>query len=250
MAGHGKTHQNRGVEIPFSSAAPQKTQSKNAKKNALLLVPTIAQMANLPHNVGMKKNYSTHWYHDPRYAPKPEVRRCDVEGCTEEGAHKAPKDRDDTRQPSLREYHWFCLKHVTEFNKKWDYFSGMRPEEVERFQRESVTGHRPTWRMGIEGEVTPEALQRKLHSWMHGGDAPAAPPRSSFRLKPKYRKALAVLGLEWPITQAILKKTFKMLAKQTHPDLHPNQPEVVERFREVTQAYHTLQEGLISADID
>ena len=51
---------------------------------------------------------------------------CDHPGCKEAGEYRAPKDR------SLKSYYWFCLKHVQEYNAKWNYYEGLDPEEEEK----------------------------------------------------------------------------------------------------------------------
>ena len=41
---------------------------------------------------------------------------------------------------------WYCLEHIRAFNRAWDFFSGMSGEEIVRFQKDAVTGHRRTWK--------------------------------------------------------------------------------------------------------
>ena len=41
---------------------------------------------------------------------------CNHPNCTEEGVYKAPLDYDN-----LGNYQWFCIEHIKEFNKKWNY---------------------------------------------------------------------------------------------------------------------------------
>ena len=45
---------------------------------------------------------------------------CDWNKCKKEGLYKAPKERDNSKNFRL-----LCLDHVKEFNKNWNYFSGM-----------------------------------------------------------------------------------------------------------------------------
>jgi hypothetical protein len=72
--------------------------------------------------------------------------RCQWDGCTEAGTHRAPVGR-------MREgeYFRFCLEHVRHYNKGFNYFSGIADSEIARFQKEALTGHRPTWRIGSNG---------------------------------------------------------------------------------------------------
>ena len=47
-----------------------------------------------------------------------------------------------------REYWHFCLDHVREYNQSYNFFQGMNPDAVARYQKDALTGHRPTWKMG------------------------------------------------------------------------------------------------------
>ena len=49
------------------------------------------------------------------------------------------------------EYWRFCLEHVREYNSSYNYFAGMSDDAVARYQKDAVTGHRPTWKMGFNG---------------------------------------------------------------------------------------------------
>ncbi|TIP00977.1 MAG: J domain-containing protein, partial [Mesorhizobium sp.] len=68
---------------------------------------------------------------------------CQWDGCNEAGTHRAPVGR-----LKEGEYFRFCFDHVREYNKGFNYFSGVSDSEIARFQKEALTGHRPTWRMG------------------------------------------------------------------------------------------------------
>src|SRR2546421_9628082 len=69
---------------------------------------------------------------------------CDWPGCSDDATHRAPKGR-------LREgeYWRFCLQHVREYNHSYNFFAGMSDDAVAKYQKESITGHRPTWKMGV-----------------------------------------------------------------------------------------------------
>ena len=83
---------------------------------------------------------------DPRVEAETRAPRCQWDDCTEAGLHRAPVGR-------MREgeYFHFCLEHVRLYNKSFNYFSGIADAEIARFQKEALTGHRPTWRMGGGG---------------------------------------------------------------------------------------------------
>ena len=49
-----------------------------------------------------------------------------------------------------------------------------------------------------------------------------------------------VLGVERGADEAEVKKAFRKLARELHPDVNPGDPQAVERFREVAEAYEVL----------
>ena len=50
------------------------------------------------------------------------------------------------------------------------------------------------------------------------------------------------LGVSETATTAEIKKAFRRLAKQHHPDRNPNNPQAVERFKEVNEAHDALSD--------
>ena len=64
---------------------------------------------------------------------------CDWNKCTNEGLYKAPKERDNSKNFRL-----LCLDHVKEFNKNWNYFSGMNDQQVLEFLKSDMIWHKPT----------------------------------------------------------------------------------------------------------
>jgi DnaJ-class molecular chaperone len=49
-----------------------------------------------------------------------------------------------------------------------------------------------------------------------------------------------VLGVERDSTKREIKAAYRKLAKEFHPDLHPDNADLAERFKEITAAYETL----------
>src|SRR5512142_524527 len=78
--------------------------------------------------------------------PRETVVDCEWADCQNKGAHRAPKGRENSR-----EYWHFCLDHVREYNQSYNFFSGMNADAVARYQKDAMTGHRPTWKMGANG---------------------------------------------------------------------------------------------------
>ncbi len=81
--------------------------------------------------------------------------RCQHPGCQEAGQYKAPLGRKHEGQ-----YVMMCLPHVQAYNKSYNYFQGMSDEAIQDFQKDALTGHRPTWTIGVgakgAGPAAPE----------------------------------------------------------------------------------------------
>src|SRR5260370_32445854 len=50
------------------------------------------------------------------------------------------------------------------------------------------------------------------------------------------------LGVPETATTDEIKKAFRRLAKQYHPDRNPNKPEAAQRFKEINEADHVLSD--------
>lgn len=59
-----------------------------------------------------------------------------------------------------------------------------------------------------------------------------------------------VLGVKKESSQQEIKKAYRTLAQQTHPDKNPNNPEAEEKFKEVSAAYEILSDPQKKAEYD
>jgi hypothetical protein len=161
-----------------------------------------------------------------------ETNNCCWEGCAEAGEYPAPKSPNQ-----LNERYKFCLNHIRQYNKSWNFFRGMNPEQIERFQTDSITGHRPTAKMGIHGKFanTEELKEQILREFKYGPEA----KKPVARIPDNERDALAVLGLNYPITMKDIKRKYKQLAKLYHPDINGNVGE--DKLKVINQAYSVLK---------
>jgi hypothetical protein len=168
---------------------------------------------------------------------------CEWPGCACEATHRAPKGR--LRE---REYWRFCLEHVREYNHSYNYFAGMSEDAVARYQKDAVTGHRPTWKMGFNGGVDgfhphgsndPFEVLREFGS----GTRPRAekPAPEARPVRNAERKAFDTLGLEIDAAAAEIKARFKELVKRHHPDANGGDRSCEERLVEIIQAYNYLK---------
>ncbi len=168
------------------------------------------------------------------------TRPCDVPGCSAPGDHRAPKDRD------LKEYYHFCLEHVQDYNKSWDYFSGLSDDQIQNHILNSLYGERPTRRYDIDGRLQ-EALQEKIRDFL-GGPDPAADPRRTRRppeslpLSPE-SQALAILGLGVPVTIEEIRLRYRELVRIHHPDRTGGDKDSEEALKSITMAYTILRQA-------
>jgi DnaJ domain len=165
-------------------------------------------------------------------------RCCAWPGCDLEGDYRAPSSRD-----RLREFQWLCLEHIREFNRSWDYFAGMSPGEIDRHRRADVTWHRPTWRYGTAFGFA-DGWQ-DVFGLFGEGPGESRRPRSGPRSKAE--EMMSRLDLENGFTLAELKRRYKRLAKQHHPDLHGGDKAAEERLKLVNEAYTYLLEQRLYA---
>jgi DnaJ-like protein len=175
---------------------------------------------------------------------------CDHPDCTAAGLYRAPKSPQ-----RLNEYYRFCLDHVREYNRAWDYCAGWNADDIEAETRRALCWDRPTWRLGhwttgtarsarratdgvnvefddvfgIFSEKAPEERQRSRQ-------VPAKPRASAAE-----RKALHTLGLDAEADWPAIKACYKRLAKRFHPDTNGGDRQAEERLKEVNLAYSVLK---------
>jgi curved DNA-binding protein CbpA len=196
---------------------------------------------------------------DPRgtLKEKPALRRCEWAGCRAVGLHRAPRLGARGAATQENQYRWFCADHIREFNQNYDYFQGMNDAEIAAFQRDALTGHRPTWGLGVNAAkgygpglgARPGKAQRPLHDpfGFFEGAAGARPeePAQPSRRKPRTLElqALQTLGLEETATLNEIKSRYKELVKKHHPDANGGDRSAEERLRKVIQAYDYLRKS-------
>jgi curved DNA-binding protein CbpA len=178
---------------------------------------------------------------------KPTKRTCDADDCELPGEHRAPKGRQ-----AEGEYYWFCLEHVRAYNKSYNYFSGMDDSSIQSYQKDSSTGHRPTWRMGVDakGDQPPPSGRAKYGFTINQKDpfrlfpgAGTAPEggRKKRTVHNMERKSLQKMGLDDTATAEEIRARYKKLVKRHHPDANGGDRSLEDRLREIIQAYNYLK---------
>ena len=156
--------------------------------------------------------------------------------------HRAPKGRGREK-----DYWRFCLDHVREYNQSYNFFAGMSDADVMAYQKDALTGHRPTWKMGT-GKGGPRgrtsivsATSRSVRPVRRGraarnsrrGRKPGCPQcraQGARYARSRYRRH-----------RAEVKTRFKELVKRHHPDANGGDRSTEDRLIEIIQAYNYLK---------
>jgi curved DNA-binding protein CbpA len=169
------------------------------------------------------------------------IRICDFENCKEKGKFKAPKSR-----MKLNEYFIFCLKHVTNYNKSWDFYKGLNVDQIELSMRKDTVWDRPSW--PLKGGA--DRIMSQLKDFLED-DFTLSEKEADFKnflknkiyednLSNEEAKSLKILGLMMPISIEEVKKNYKKLVKIFHPDVNDNNKIAEKKFKEINEAYRIL----------
>jgi len=177
---------------------------------------------------------------------------CNWKGCSEPALYPAPKGRGQEGQ-----YLHFCLQHVRQYNKSYNYFTGMSDDDIVDYQKSTTTGHRPTSPIGVNAAfragygLGPERPGGFTWSFdtsdpfdlVNGSEAPGGNgKRGAARpLRNMERKCLVALDLDESASRTEIKARFKLLVKRHHPDANNGARGAEDKLREVIQAYNYLK---------
>lgn len=170
--------------------------------------------------------------------------RCDYPGCAAVGEFRAPQGRDREGQ-----FFCFCLDHVREYNSSYNYFNGMSAEDVAVYQRDALTGHRPTWTMGSnraakgfrEDGDDIDKVRDPLGMFRARTQGAAANAPTKRKVGVAAVKALDQLGLDDSADQNAVKARYKELVKRLHPDANGGDRSNEDRLRDIIRAYNYLK---------
>ena len=160
------------------------------------------------------------------------ITKCDHPGCSKAGTCRAPKSRD------LKEYWWICKEHAAEYNKNWNYYANMTPDEIDaEWERETF---------GI-ADKDKEANNKKeseyvqfLNDFLMGrSNFDKMPPKKT--VPSQIVSAMQVFQLPITATWREVGTRYRMLAKKYHPDTAQNKKSSTAEFTRITAAYETLK---------
>ena len=143
----------------------------------------------------------------------------------------------------LKNYFWFCLDHVREYNKSWNYYDNMNETQVELDRRSDTVWQRPTWPLGANSATT--GFDKRQFNDAFGVFEDNEPQNSrhqspGFNASTPEGKAAKTLDLKPPFTLESVKVKYKELVKRHHPDANDGNKASEEKFKEISQAYQTI----------
>ena len=138
-----------------------------------------------------------------------------------------------------------------EYNQSYNFFQGMSDDDVLRYQKDALTGHRPTWKMGTgnktdpgrfytESAIDPFSMFREMGG--HGrADQIAGQARNPH--DPQCRAQ----GIQYARARARARREPRSrrnsmtLVKRHHPDANGGDRSTEDRLVEIIQAYNYLK---------
>ena len=171
-------------------------------------------------------------------------RPCDHPGCKLTGQYRAPKSPD-----LLDEFFWFCRDHVREYNLKWNFFQGTTDDEFQKFlDRDRLWGRetQPFGKRVDEGRAwsrlgvnDPMAILGDKSTQNPGKPAGNA----TRRLPATERKALEILDARDTWTRTEIRRQYKGLVKDLHPDMNGGNRDDEDRLQEVVWAWDQIKDS-------
>ena len=169
---------------------------------------------------------------------KTHFKKCDKNGCKHKGEYRAPKSR-----LMLNHYYFFCLEHIKEYNKSWNFYKGLSVSQIEKSVREDTIWNRPSWPL----KGNPHKVIEQINEFFSNEFITSDEENKYFQnkildknLTSEENKALSTLKVDLPITLDKIKKNYKKLVKIFHPDVNGNNKKAEEKFKEINQSYKTL----------
>ncbi len=170
--------------------------------------------------------------------------KCQWDGCDKVAPHRAP-----VGGAADGLYLSFCLEHVKEYNKGYNYSTALSSPEVARYQKEAAAGSRAT-----TGTAFTEAKEAPLPSTSRSGSAKSINARKSAaqrllekrafqarKLKVLEAKAFETLGLSEDATPEEIRTRYKERLKMHHPDANQGNRNSEDMLRASIEAHKILK---------
>jgi len=184
----------------------------------------------------------------------PATPTCQWDGCEKAGVHRAPVGRN--AEGSV----FPVLLRAREGIRTRDTTTSQvcRTTRSPATEKEAITGHRPTWTVGVNKAARNSPLHSTLRSGTAGTHSQVKDPfgfvgqsrGAGARFQPQARKlksldakAFDTLGLPENSSASEIKSRYKELVKKHHPDANGGDRGSEDRFRAVIQAYQLLKQS-------
>lgn len=173
--------------------------------------------------------------------------RCAIPGCDEPGEFRAPPESDGRPGDRPPEWRWLCLDHVREFNSRYNFFSGMSADEIERAQRPYAGWERETRAFAHTGADRPPRwsdFSDPLDAI--GARFRQAAPKQRDDGKPlsgENRRDLETMGLDTNADRHALRKRYSELVRRFHPDRNGGDRSHERALQQVIDAYQRLKKA-------
>ena len=172
-------------------------------------------------------------------------KKCDADKCSEKGEYRAPKSRI-----LLNNYFYFCLNHIKEYNKSWDFYKGMSVNQIENSMRSDTVWDRPSWPLKGNYKNVFDEFNEFVDDYIKNDEDKLN--ENYFKnklidesLSKEESHAIKKLELKMPITLEKIKKNYKKLVKIFHPDVNGNNKKAEEKFKEINESYKILLKKFI-----
>ena len=166
---------------------------------------------------------------------------CDYGDCNQYGEFLA--------KTKSSEKFFYCLIHIKDFNKNYNFFEGMSEDEVIDYQISAIIGHRPTWKSGTNPQANyySNFAKNDDSSFNDPFDLFEREKTSKYERKSKIKKgkisteAYKLLDYNSLSKKDDIKKKFKEVVRSLHPDTNGGDNSQEDLLNEVISAYKTLK---------
>ncbi len=175
-----------------------------------------------------KKNKRQSKYFAPQNQ-QGEQHKCDHVGCNKAGEYRAPKNA------RLKEYYWFCLEHVQEYNSHWNYYENenINADEFayDKHRRFKFSSH-IKYNFGLNFDDGYDFFAQSA----------AYQVSENIHLSAQERQALEIMQLDYDdLNIETLKNAYKKAVKKYHPDLNRNSAKDAEEiFKLISTSYKSM----------
>ncbi len=163
--------------------------------------------------------------------------------CNQTGEYRAPIARNLPGK-----YQYFCLTHIREFNKSWNYFDGMSDNQVEK-EMEKIRLGGETWPMGLHNAAArinfnTEKIQDPFDLFTNDDVLKKEASSSLWKdILPEESQAMALLQLEPIFDKKTLRNAYRKMVRRYHPDSIENEGDT-DTIKKINHAYDILKKLL------